>query len=255
MMLTDTHTHLFSKEFDADRDKVISDAICKNVTRFFVPNIDASTIIDTLKLSEQYPDNCFAMLGLHPCHVNKGYVEELNIIKEHLFGNNRILGIGETGLDYFHDTTFKKEQKEALEIQIKWAMDLKLPIILHTRDSLDDTVDILSKYKGKIKGIFHCFSGNLEQAQQVIDLGFYLGIGGVVTFKNSGLDKIINQIDIKNIVLETDSPYLAPVPFRGKRNESAYLLNVAEKVAEIYGLSVAEVANITTQNSIALFKI
>ena len=262
MNLIDTHTHLFLPEFDKDIDDVIQRAKENHITKFFFPNIDTSTIGDMLELCQKYPDNCFPMMGLHPCSVKKGYEKELELIEEY-FQKEKFYAVGETGIDLYWDKTFLEEQQNSLRHQIKLSIELDLPIVLHCRDSFDEIVEVLKEFttpfdsaqddRKKPRGIFHCFTGNIEQAQTVIDLGFYLGIGGVVTFKNSGSDKVVEQIELKHIVLETDSPYLAPVPFRGKRNESSYVYNIAEKIAGLHHISIEEVAEVTTDNAKAIF--
>lgn len=256
MNLTDTHTHLFANEFDADIAEVIERAINAGVTKCFLPNIDSSSVATMLTLSQKFPNNCFPMMGLHPCSVNKNFREELEIVKSWLFEKNeKFYGVGEIGIDLYWDKTFFEEQKEAFRTQIEWAKELKLPIIIHTRNSFNEAYEIVKKLKNEsLKGIFHCFSGALEDAQKIIELkDFKMGIGGVLTFKNSGLDKIVEVIDLKHFVLETDSPYLAPVPYRGNRNESSYLKIIAEKIALIKNISLEEVAEVTTINSEEIF--
>ena len=252
MKLADTHIHLYSQEFNTDRKFLIQRAIDAGITRFFLPNIDSSSISPMLLLSQQYPEHCFPMMGLHPCSVKENYKETLAIMEQHL-ALQKYYAIGEAGIDLYRDKTFIKEQEDAFRIQIEWAIQLNLPIAIHSRNSFDNIYTILAQISNPLRGIFHCFSGTMEEARKIIDLGFHLGIGGVVTFKNSGLDKIVQQIDLKHIVLETDAPYLAPVPWRGKRNEPAYLLNVAQRVAELKNISVEEVAEITTGNAKNLF--
>lgn len=253
MIITDTHTHLYSEEFAGVRDQLIADAITQGVERFFLPNIDSSSIEPMLEVERNYPEKVFLMMGLHPCYVKENWKAELSVVEQWL-EKRKFVAIGEIGIDLYWDKTFFEEQKKAFAYQIELANDRKLPIVIHTRNSFDETVEILkSTKKTAPQGIFHCFSGNEEQAQQVIDLGFKLGIGGVVTFKNSGVDKAIANIDLEHIVLETDAPYLAPVPYRGKRNDPAYILKVAEKISDIKGCSLMEVARITTENSIKIF--
>ncbi len=257
MFLTDTHTHLYSNEFDSDRDQMISNAIEKGVTKFFLPNIDSGSIKGMHELEARYPGNCFAMMGLHPCSVNESIDVELAFVKANLFARN-YCAVGEIGMDLYWDKTFLEQQKRAFRMQIDWAIQLKLPISIHCRDAFGEIYEIMREYctpntSNALKGIFHCFSGNLKQAQEIIELGFYLGIGGVVTFKNSGLDKVVKEIDLDKIVLETDSPYLAPAPFRGKRNESAYLVLIAQKIAEIKNCPIEEVAAITSNNAQLVF--
>lgn len=262
MMLTDTHTHLYLEDFDTDCGALISEAMTKDVQRFFLPNIDTSSIDSLFALTQKFPDNCFAMMGLHPCSVKENYKEELNKIHERIKPETRnpkpetIYAIGEIGMDLYWDKTYVKEQEIAFITQCHWADELNLPIVIHSRNSTDELIAILKNHQHlNLKGIFHCFSGNIDQAKKIIDLGFYLGIGGVVTFKNSGLDKVVEQIDLKNIVLETDAPYLAPAPHRGKRNIPEYLRLVAEKVAAIKNVSVETVADITTENSKKIFNV
>lgn len=263
MTFTDTHTHLFAEEFDADLDEVINRAIEKNVTRFFLPNIDSTTIDKMLNLAKKFPDNCFPMLGLHPCSVSENFDNELKIVEEFL-SKQKFYAIGEMGLDFYWDLTFAEQQKIVFRKQVKLALKNNLPVVIHSRTDLKKTnenafeecISILNEFKNEnLKGIFHCFTGNSEDAQKVIRLGFYLGIGGSITLKNSELPKVIEQIDLKHIVLETDSPYITPVPFRGKRNESSYLIHIAQKISEIKKVSIEEVAEITTGNSKTIFEI
>lgn len=254
MILTDTHTHLYSKEFDADRDQLIETAISKGVKRFFMPNVDSESIPGMFQVEKRFPENCFPMMGLHPCSVNNKYEQELKVV-EYWLEKRKFVAIGEIGIDLYWDKTFFVQQQEAFRRQIQLAKKYNLPYVIHSRSSFDEVMEIVNEFKQeKIKAIFHCFSGNVEQAEQVIKSGdFKLGIGGVVSFKNSGLDKVVEVIDLKHIVLETDAPYLAPAPHRGKRNEPDYLLLVAQKIAEIKKISVEEVAAVTTQNSIDVF--
>ena len=227
------------------------------VMKFFLPNIDTASVDAMQLLSDQYPAVCYPMMGLHPCSVNEKWEEEISGIEQWIT-NDRFqwYGIGETGLDYYWDKTFIDRQKENFLVHINWAKQFRLPLIIHSRDAIDDCISLVSQHKtDDLGGIFHCFSGTLEQARQIIDLGFYLGIGGVVTFKNSGLDKVMEETDLDQVVLETDSPYLAPVPYRGKRNESSYLQHVVKKLSEIKKIPKEEVATITTANALELFKI
>lgn len=252
-MFIDTHTHLYSEEFNADRANVIKKAISAGVTKLYLPNIDSTSIDGMLALEKEYPQNCFPMMGLHPCSVNENVEAELNLVGDWL-AKRKFSAVGEIGIDLYWDKTFFEQQKMAFKKQIDWALQYDLPIVIHCRDAFDEIFETLTAYPKLPKGIFHCFSGNLEQANKIIEhTQFKLGIGGVVTFKNSGLDKVVEQIDMKHLVLETDSPYLAPVPFRGKRNESGYLMMVAEKVAQIKNSSIAEVAEITTKNAEEIF--
>ena len=257
-MLIDTHTHLFSEQFNEDRHTVVESAIAQGVEQMYLPNISVETLPKMQALANDFPSNCFSMAGLHPCDVKENFKEDLaeiyKWITEH---REQVYGIGETGLDYYWETTFVKEQKESLHTHAEWAKEFDLPIILHTRDSFEDNLRIMrTQQNGNLKGIFHCFTGTLEEAKQVIDLGFLLGIGGVITFKNSGEDlrKVIEEIPLQHIVLETDSPYLAPHPNRGKRNDSSLLPLIAQKIADTKDISFNEVAETTTKNALKLFK-
>jgi TatD DNase family protein len=253
MILTDTHTHLYSSEFENDRDEMIQSAIKKGVSRFFIPSIDASYTQKMYDLETKYPENIFLMMGLHPCYVKENYEAELTHVETQL-AKRKFAAIGEIGIDLYWDKTTLVIQKKAFKHQIQLAKKYKLPINIHCREAFDEIFEVLESEKSpELYGIFHCFSGNYEQALQAISYNMKLGIGGVVTFKNGKVDQFLHQIDIKHIVLETDSPYLAPAPFRGKRNESAYVTLVAQKLSEIYNLSIEEIARITTQNSVAVF--
>ena len=256
MIFTDTHTHLYSKEFESDRNVLIQKAIDKGVTRLFMPNVDSESIPGMFQVEKKFPFNCFAMMGLHPCSVNSAYQHELQVV-EYWLSKRKFVAIGEIGIDLYWDKTFFEQQQDAFRTQILLAKKYELPYVIHSRSSFNETMEIVNEFEAdKIKAIFHCFSGNVEQAEQVISLGsFKLGIGGVVSFKNSGLDKVVEAIDLKHIVLETDAPYLAPMPYRGKRNEPDYLLLVAQKIADIKKISIEEVAEITTQNSKDVFGI
>lgn len=255
MILTDTHTHLYSSEFENDRSEMIQRAINAGVSRFFIPSIDSSYTQKMYDLEKLFPENIFLMIGLHPCYVKENYIEELAHVETELT-KNKFYAIGEIGIDLYWDKTTLDIQKIAFKRQIQLAKKHKLAINIHCRDAFDEVFEVLESEKSdELFGIFHCFSGNLEQAQQAISLGMKLGIGGVATFKNGKIDQFLNQIDLKHIVLETDSPYLAPAPYRGKRNESSYTLLVAQKLAEIYNVSVQEIAQITTENSKAIFGI
>jgi len=254
MILTDTHTHLYSSQFDADRATVIQNAIDANVTRFFIPAIDRSYHESMFALEADFK-NMHLMMGLHPTSVKDNYREELALVKSYL--NKRpFCAVGEIGIDLYWDKTFLKQQQEAFRTQITWAKEFKLPIAIHCREAFDEIFEILEAEKSPdLHGIFHCFTGTFEQANQAISYNMKLGIGGVVTFKNGKIDTFLNQIPLEHIVLETDAPYLAPTPYRGKRNESSYIKLVAEKLALIYGLPVTEIAKVTTQNSKDVFKI
>ena len=255
MEIIDTHTHLYFKHFKNDFDKVIKKAIDNNITSLIFPSVDSSHLQKMYELKNRYPKNIFLMTGLHPTYVKDNYKEELDQVVKSLIDHD-FVAVGEIGIDLYWDKTFLKQQQDAFEFQIELALVNKLPIVIHCRDGFNEIFEILEKFKSqKIRGIFHCFTGSLDQANKSIQLGFKLGIGGVVTFKNAGIDKLINYIDLENIVLETDSPYLAPVPFRGKRNESFYITYIIKKISEIYNISQKEVAEITTKNSKEIFKI
>jgi TatD DNase family protein len=255
VIFTDTHTHLYSEDFGTDLPKLIEEASAAGVQRYFMPNIDSSSVDAMLGVEKQFPGKCFAMMGLHPCSVKKNWKEEMSVVEDWL-SKRKFAAVGEMGIDLYWDKTFLEEQKIVFRKQVELANHYKLPIVIHTRDSFEVAYELLKEMKKDVPcGIFHCFTGNVEQAKRVIDLGFFLGIGGVVTFKNSGLDKTLSEIDLKNIVLETDAPYLAPVPFRGKRNDPSYLVKVAEKIAVIKKCSVDDVARITSENSKLIFGI
>lgn len=255
MTITDTHTHLYSSEFDQDRDEMIQRAIDAGVSRFFIPAIDSDHTQSMYDLEKAFPENIFLMMGLHPTHVKDNYLEELRHIEEEL-AKRKFVAIGEIGIDLYWDKTHLPQQKDAFRKQIQLAKHHKLPIVIHCREAFDEIFEILEEEKSAdLFGIFHCFSGTLEQALQAISYNMKLGIGGVVTFKNGKIDQFLDQIDLKHLVLETDSPYLAPVPFRGKRNESSYLVNVVDKLATIYNRSREEIATVTTENSKAVFGI
>ncbi|MFP5471034.1 MAG: TatD family hydrolase [Bacteroidia bacterium] len=256
MILTDTHTHLYSKELAEDIDELIKVAFDKNIERFFLPNVDIENIEAMLNLQKKYPKNIFPMMGLHPCSVKEDYKQQLDVIKHHL-DHEKYYAVGEIGIDLYWDKTFVEQQKEAFRTQIHWAKEKKLPIVIHARESFKEIFEIVDEENDdNLSGIFHCFTGTKEDAERIIHYGgFKLGIGGVVTFKNSGLDDVLKSVDIKHLVLETDAPYLAPAPHRGKRNEPSYLELVALKLCDIYQLSLEEIANITTQNSKKVFGI
>ena len=255
MILTDTHTHLY---YETDPEKLadlMQRCFDKEVIRLFLPNVDSSSIPQVFNLAKLYPQNCFPMLGLHPCDVKENYEDELAIIFK-AADQAKIYAIGEIGIDLYWDKTTLPFQRNAFRQQITWAKQLNLPIVIHCREAFNEIVEILTETKDDtLRGIFHCFTGSAEQAAEVIELGFYLGIGGVLTYKNSGLDKAIAGISLDHIVLETDSPYLTPVPFRGKPNESSYLVHIAQKLADLKQVSIEEVARITTLNSKAIFGI
>ena len=254
-IITDTHTHLYSEEFDQDRGEMIQRAIDAGVSRFFIPAIDSTCTESMYELEKAYPNNVFLMMGLHPTYVKENYLQELQHVENEL-ARRKFYAIGEIGIDLYWDKTHLQEQQIAFRRQIQLAKQYKLPIVIHCRESFDEIFEILEEEKSAdLFGIFHCFSGTYEQALRAISYNMKLGIGGVVTFKNGKIDQFLNQIDLKHIVLETDSPYLAPIPYRGKRNESSYLVNVVNKLSEIYSLSANEIAVKTTENSAAIFGI
>jgi TatD DNase family protein len=255
MAFTDTHTHLYSEEFQDDQAEMMQRALAAGVSRFFVPAIDSSCTAAMYALEANYPNEVFLMMGLHPTYVKDNYQDELAHVEKQLAAR-KFYAIGEIGIDLYWDKTHLEEQKIAFTTQIQWAKKYKLPIVIHCRDAFDEIFDVLESQKGPdLFGIFHCFTGTKEQALQAISYNMKLGIGGVVTFKNGKIDQFLHDIPLKHLVLETDAPYLSPVPHRGKRNESAYIPLVAQKLAEIYGLSMDEIAQITTQNSKAVFGI
>lgn len=255
-MLIDTHTHLYSEQFSEDREAMMQRAIEAGVEKFFLPNIDSSSLKGMKELAVKYPLRCFPMMGLHPCSVNEKVEQELELVKKEL-DEFHYHAVGEIGIDLYWDKSFQAQQEMAFRKQIAWAKEKNLPIVIHCREAFDEILKILDEVNDEsLSGIFHCFTGNLEQAKHILGYGnFKLGIGGVVTFKNSGLDKVVSQLKLEDLVLETDSPYLAPTPFRGKRNESSYLLKVAEKLADIYHLSLEEVAEVTTKSALQTFKL
>ena len=270
-MIIDTHTHLYLPEFKPEIDSLIADALKKDVSLFLLPNINSETIPLVFDMIERFPEHCFAMMGLHPCDVKENYKEELDKIFEvihnsYLAGSalKRIVAIGEIGLDFYWDKTFVEQQLDALRLQLNLSRELNLPVSLHTRNATQETIELIRAVNSQplpggisrgVSGVFHCFGGTLQQAVEVIELGMYIGIGGVVTFKNSGLDKIVEQLPLDKIVLETDAPYLAPAPHRGKRNLPEYLFLVAEKIAAIKNISVEEVKQVTSMNASRIFNL
>ena len=255
MILTDTHTHLYAEQFDPDRDAVIQRAMDLGVSRFFLPAIDSAYYERMLALRKAYPDAVQLMAGLHPTHVKENYREELEVVRK-MLDTGEFIAVGEIGIDLYWDRTFLREQQLAFRTQIGWARERALPIVIHARDSFDEIFEIMEEEKGPgLTGIFHCFTGTREQAERIIGYGFMLGIGGVVTFKNGGIDKFLEDIDLRHLVLETDSPYLAPVPYRGKRNESAYLGYILERLSQIYGQPREHIARVTTENANRIFNI
>ena len=257
MNFIDTHTHLFASEFNDDIDIVVQNAINNGVSKMLLPNIDSTTTNNMLQLCNKYPQNCFPMIGLHPCSVKKDNIEKEILHVEEMLTKNNFIAIGEIGLDLYWDKSTLSYQKVAFESQIKLAKKYQLPIVIHVRDSFNEAIEIVERLNNEnLSGVFHCFTGNIQEAERIINLeNFFLGIGGVVTFKNGGINNIINQISLDNIILETDSPYLTPTPFRGKRNESKFLVNIAQKMSEIYEIDINEIANKTSSNAKNLFKI
>ena len=255
MTITDTHTHLYSEAFENDRNEMMQRALDANVSRFFIPAIDSTYTNSMIQLEKDFPENVFLMMGLHPTHVKDNYKDELAHVEE-MLASHKFYAVGETGIDLYWDKTTLGIQQEAFRYQIKLAKQYKLPIVIHCRESFNEIFEVLEDEKDEdIFGISHCFTGTIDQAKKAISYNMKLGIGGVVTFKNGKIDQFLNQIGLEHIVLETDSPYLSPTPFRGKRNESAYILNVLQKVSEIYSVSQEEIARITTKNSKEIFSI
>lgn len=255
MRLIDTHAHLYSKKFDADRAEMMERAMESGVGQFFLPNIDRTSVEGMLQMEEDYPGQCFAMMGTHPCSIKEDYKDELAAVEKWL-SERPFCAIGEIGIDLYWDKTHLRQQQDAFRQQIKWAKSLNIPIVIHSRDATAEVLEILEEQKDeRLHGIFHCFTGTSEEAQRIINLDFYLGIGGVVTFKNGGLDKVVKEVSLDHLVLETDAPYLAPVPKRGKRNESAYVRLVAEKIAAVQQVPFSEVAQRTTANAESIFKV
>ncbi|MEJ5963925.1 TatD family hydrolase [Pedobacter immunditicola] len=253
MLLTDTHTHLYYERDEQKQAALMQRCLDNQVERLFLPNVDLASIPMIDELLARYPENCFAMAGLHPCDVKEDYQTQLEGIYNSI-PDRKIVAIGEIGIDLYWDKSTLAIQVDAFKQQISWAKKLDLPIVIHCREAFDEIFEVLEAEKDeKLRGIMHCFTGNLDQALQAIELGFYLGIGGVVTYKKAGLDEVLKHVPLENIVLETDSPYLAPVPFRGKPNESSYLVHIAKKVAEIYALPLEEIAAVTTANSRNIF--
>lgn len=256
MILVDTHTHLFSPSFDEDRPEVIKRALQAGVEVMLLPNIDVESIGPMYELSAQFPNNCFPMMGLHPGSVDGDWEKNLEVIRQYLFSEMNV-AVGEIGMDLYWDKTFKDQQAEAFRLQVMWAKELGLPIVIHAREAFDEIFEIVDDLNDEtLTGVFHCFTGTVDQAKKIAEYGgFKLGIGGVLTYKKSGLDEVVSQLPIDQMILETDSPYLPPTPHRGKRNESSYLLHIAEKLAEVKELTLLEVAEITTNNARSLFKL
>jgi TatD DNase family protein len=255
MILTDSHAHLYLEQFDPDRHDVIRNAIEQDIRYIMLPNIDKDSILPMMELVREFPANCFPMMGLHPTSVKGDYAIQLEVIKEWL-KKEKFHAIGEMGIDLYWDRTYFAEQQEAFRIQAGLALEYDLPLVIHSRNSFDEIIHLLKEvYQPGLRGVFHCFTGNLEQAEHIINMGFLLGIGGVLTYKNSGLPEVVEKISLDHILLETDAPFLAPVPFRGKRNESAYTMEVARKLAEVKGTKIETIAEITTGNAMKLFGI
>jgi TatD DNase family protein len=255
MIFTDTHTHIYYEQDLEKQAELMERCLENNVSRLFLPNVDVASIAMIDQIQQKYPENCFAMAGLHPCDVKDDYKEQLDIIYKSI-APRKIYAIGEIGIDLYWDKTTLALQQDAFVTQIQWAKQLNLPIVIHCREAFNEVFEVLeSERDEKLRGIFHCFTGNEAQAKQAVNLNFYLGIGGVVTYKKAGLDAVLATVPLQNLVLETDSPYLAPVPFRGKPNESSYLIYVAQKLADIYNLPIEEIAQVTTENSKAIFGI
>ena len=251
--IIDTHCHLYDEVFFEDRDNVMERAKEALVKRIYLPNIDVNTITEMIELSEKFPDTCFPMMGLHPCYVKEDFKDQLNVMYSWLDRKN-FSAIGEIGLDFFRDETYRIQQLEAFMMQLVWAMEKDLPVVIHSRKSLQECIKLIKSLgKGKIRGIFHCFSGSVEEAKAILDLGMYLGIGGVFTYKNSGLPSVLEEIGLDRVVLETDAPYLPPVPHRGKRNEPAYTKIIADKISEVLNLPIEEVIQTTSRNAIGIF--
>jgi TatD DNase family protein len=249
----DTHCHLYLPEFSSDIESVFSRAKAAGVEKFYLPAIDSAVTEALLEMEKNYPGQCFAMAGLHPCSVNENYQDELERVSRSL-SERTFVAIGEIGLDFYWSKQFLNKQYLAFEKQMEWALEKKLPIVIHTRNAMQQTIDFVKPFAARgLRGIFHCFGGGYEDALQILDLGFYLGIGGVLTYKKSGLNEVLKKINLSHIVLETDAPYLTPVPFRGKRNESSYIKIIAEKLAAVKNISVEEVAAITTSNAEKIF--
>jgi len=251
--MIDTHSHLYSEEFNEDIEDAIQKSKAAGVSRVYLPAIDSHSHEIMMALVHKHPEYCIPMMGLHPCYVDDRYESELKIVDDWL-DKRSFAAIGEIGLDFYHSVEFKPQQETAFQIQIEWAIAKDLPIVIHSRSSMDECIKMIAVHgKGKARGIFHCFGGDERQAKKVIELGFYLGIGGVVTYKNAGLAKIVEETPLENLVLETDAPYLSPVPYRGKRNESSFIVHVAQKIAELKGISIEEVNEITTANAKKIF--
>lgn len=255
MQLIDTHTHIYLPEFDADRDEVVNRAVCSGISKMLLPNIDINSVDQMLSAVTRYPGICYPMIGLHPTSVKEDYSSQLDKL-ERLFTKHRFVAVGEIGIDLYWDKTFLKEQLISFRRQISFASDKGLPVVIHSREAFTEVFSVLDEFKDKpLNGVFHAFSGSVKDAVRAIDMGFKLGIGGIVTFRNSGLDKIVKEIGPDNLILETDSPYLSPVPYRGKRNESSYICIINKKLSDIFGINEEDIASITYSNSVSLFNL
>ena len=253
MHFIDTHAHVYADELTSNLNVVIKNAISVGVDKILMPSIDSTTLDAMLKVEQQFPEHCIAMMGLHPCYVKENYKEELKLVEDWI-GKRKFIAIGEIGLDFYWDKTFTKEQHIVFETQMQWALDLQLPIAIHTRNAMGEAIEAVKPFAKKgLRGVFHCFSGSKESAEQIIGMGFHLGLGGVLTYKNAGVAEAVKDIPMEYLVLETDAPYLAPVPYRGKTNEPAYMIEVAKKLADIKSLPLNEIAAITTSNAEKLF--
>jgi TatD DNase family protein len=255
MQFIDTHTHLYLPEFDTDRDEVVSRAIGNGISKMLLPNIDVESVDSMFSAVNRYPGICYPMIGLHPTSVKEDYLSQLEKL-EYLAVKTKIVAIGEIGVDLYWDKTFLREQLISFRRQVAFASDNELPVVIHSREAFPEVFEVLEEFKGKaIRGVFHAFTGTQKDAEKAVNMGFKLGIGGIVTFKNSGLDKIVGEIGPENLILETDAPYLSPVPYRGKRNESTYLCIINKKLADIFGTSEEEIASVTYLNSASLFNL
>jgi TatD DNase family protein len=254
MNLTDTHTHLYDEQFDADRTAMVQRAIGRGITTMLIPNVELATVDGMLAVCAEFPENCFPMMGLHPCSVKEDWENEMQLLEQHA-RYNKYYGIGEIGIDLYWDKSTYAMQRSAFIYQMMLAKELKLPVSIHSREATAECIEAIKEHKLFTGGVFHCWAGTLEQAMDVIEMGFAIGIGGVLTFKNSNLPAVVKEIDIRHIVLETDAPYLAPMPYRGKRNEPSYIFEIAQKLAEVKGISLKEVADITTKNALRIFKL
>ncbi len=253
MQFVDTHAHVYADEFAADIEKIIKNAQAAGINKILMPAIDSASLEAMLNIEQQFPAHCIAMIGLHPCYVKENFKEELKLVEGWL-AKRKFIAIGEIGLDFYWDKTFAKEQHLVFEIQMQWALEANLPIAIHTRNAMGETIEAVKPFAKKgLRGVFHCFSGSRESAEQIIGMGFHLGLGGVLTYKNAGVAEAIKDIPMEHLMLETDAPYLAPVPYRGKTNEPAYMLEVAKKLAEIKAMPLHEIAAITTRNAEKLF--